>query len=40
MVYKIRNKAFNTFAGSQMNPRIFAAKKTKTQADLSKYVTI
>ena len=40
MVYKIRNKAFNTFAGSQANPRLFISKKTKIHADLTRYVTV
>ena len=38
MVYKIRNKAFNNF-GPSTNTRVYTAKKTKTQVDLTKFVT-
>ena len=39
MVYKIRNKGFNNTAAA-LNPRVHPAKKTKIQADLSRYITM
>ena len=39
MVFKIRNKGFNNFAAAT-NPRVHPAKKTKINADLTKYVTM
>lgn len=39
MVYKIRNKGFNNTAAA-INPRVHPAKKTKIQADLTRYITM
>ena len=39
MVYKIRNKGFNNTAAG-LNPRVFPAKKTKLNIDLSRYITM
>jgi hypothetical protein len=39
MVYKIRNKGFNNTLAA-MTPRVHPVKKTKTHADLSRYITM
>ena len=39
MVYKIRNKGFDIFSAAQ-SVRVYPAKKTKIDLDLSKYVTV
>ncbi len=39
MVYHIRNKGFNHFSAA-LNPRVFTARKTKIQHELSRYVTL
>jgi len=38
MVYTIRNKGFNNTMAA-MNPRVHPCKKTKTNLDLTRYVT-
>lgn len=39
MVYKIRNKGFNNTVAA-LNPRVYAAKKTKIHNDLTRYITM
>ena len=39
MVYKIRNKGFNNTAAA-LNPRVHTMRKTKIQADLTRYITV
>jgi hypothetical protein len=39
MVYKLRNRGFDIWAAAS-NPRVHPSKKTKTQLDLSRYITV